>query len=159
MQKINLNKITTKLAFILLLSFTTSIVVAQTAKPAKQTNAGDLNFLKKLEGKYPTGLLEHPKLKARLKAMMKDFGHYDFINKEVWQTLVPNKIEGNYFIAEGMQLNSGGDPSATIIVDLDANLIYVGVRDQIEYLYTEKNAGIPDILKKWAVNTYPPSKE
>ncbi len=138
----------------------TNIISAQTTKSTtKQTNTGDLSFLKKLDGKYPSDLLEHPKLKARLKAMMKDFGHYDFINKEVWQTLIPNRIEGKYFIAEGMQLHSGGDPSATIIVDLDTNLIYVGVRDQIEYLYTEKNAEIPDILKKWAVNTYPPSKD
>lgn len=148
-----------RLAFILLLSISTSGVIAQTTKPvAKQSNTSDVSFLKSLAGKYPTGLLEHPKLKARLKAMMKDFGHYDFINKEVWQTLIPNRIEGSYFIAEGMQLHSGGDPSATIIVDLDNNLIYVGVRDQIEYLYTEKGTEIPEILKKWAVNTYPPGK-
>jgi hypothetical protein len=149
-----------KVAFILLLSFSITGVIAQTTKPdAKQTNASDLSFLKKMVGKYPTSLLEHPKLKTRLKAMMKDFGHYDFINKEVWQTLIPNRLEGNYFIAEGMQLHSGGDPSAIIIVDLNTNLIYVGVRDQIEYLYTEKGTENPEILKKWAVKTYPPTNE
>jgi hypothetical protein len=148
------------LATIILLAIThTTNAQVKTTASNKTASNNDLSFLKKLDGKYPTGLWEHPKLKARLKAMMKDFGHYDFVNKEAWQTLMPNKIEENYFIAEGMQLHSGGDPSAILIVDLNTNLIYVGVRDQIEYLYTEKNAEIPDILKKWAVNTYPPSKD
>jgi hypothetical protein len=149
-----------KILFALMLCSITNILIAQNIKQtATKTTGNDLSFLKKLDGKYPSDLLDHPKLKARLKAMMKDFSHYDFINKEVWQTLIPNRIEGNYFIAEGMQLHSGGDPSAIIIVDLDTNLIYVGVRDQIEYLYTEKGTDIPNILKKWAVNTYPPSKD
>ena len=152
-----------KLKWLFVLLFfisSTNSITAQTKKTAisKTTANSDLSFLKKLDGKYSSDLLEHPKLKARLKAMMKDFGHYDFINKEVWQTLIPNRIEGNYFIAEGMQLHSGGDPSAIIIVDLITNLIYVGVRDQIEYLYTEKGTENPEILKKWAVNSYPPAE-
>jgi hypothetical protein len=143
---------------LLSLFFVTSAgsITAQPKLPAVTTNnSTDLSFLKKLEGKYSADLLEHPKLKARLKKMM-EFNHYDFVNKEVWQTLMPNKIEGNYFIAEAMQLHSGGDPAACIIVDLNTNLIYVGVRDQIEYVYTEKGTEIPEIVKKWAINTYPP---
>jgi hypothetical protein len=130
---------------LLSLFFVTSAgsITAQPKLPAVTTNnSTDLSFLKKLEGKYSADLLEHPKLKARL--------------KKVWQTLMPNKIEGNYFIAEAMQLHSGGDPAACIIVDLNTNLIYVGVRDQIEYVYTEKGTEIPEIVKKWAINTYPP---
>ncbi|MFC4262791.1 hypothetical protein ACFOWM_07885 [Ferruginibacter yonginensis] len=146
-----------KFLIIIILAFVTTNLLAQTNKPLKATTAttNDLSFLKKLEGKYPAGLLEHPKLKSRLKKMM--VLHYDFVNNEVWQTLIPNRVEGDYFIAEGMQLHSGGDPSACIIVNLKTNEIFVGVRDQIEYLYAEKSIEMPAILKKWAVKTYPPT--
>ena len=114
------------------------------------TIADNLDFMKKLKGKYPyeVKLLDNSILKKRLKQMLGS--RFDFM-KSIWEVETPIEIENGLFYAWAMQAHSGGDPGAVLMVDFYKNVLYVGIREnEKEKLYSEDGSLAPQRLQDWA---------
>jgi hypothetical protein len=121
---------------------------AQTTRPA-----GNLNFLKPFNGKYPHDVLlfNNATFKLRLQKLLGTTEFNDLV-KNIFQVETPIKIKNNFFYAWGMQTHSGGDPSATILADINKNILYVKiVKDKQTKIYAEDGSKtIPKDLDDWA---------
>ena len=76
---------------------------------------------------------------------------YDFV-KLIWDIENPIKITNDFLSAWGMQLGSGGDPAAIILIDLKKNIIYAAVREEGNLeVYSENGSKAPTFLEenKW----------
>jgi len=114
------------------------------------TTSENLDFMKKLNGKYPyeVKLLNNSVLKKRLKKMLGS--QYDYM-KNIWEVQSPIEINNGLFYAWAMQAHSGGDPSAVLMVDFNKNVLYVGIRkDKQEKIYSEDGSDAPQKIQDWA---------
>lgn len=120
----------------------------------KKQKTEELTFLNKLNGIYPyeVKLLDNPILKKRLMNMIGN--DYAYI-KSIWETQTPIKIEDGIFFSQAMQAHSGGNPSASIVVDLNNDVIYVGIRrnGKVEF-YSEDGSKSPKNLSAWGNDYY-----
>ena len=111
---------------------------------------GNLDFLKKFNGKYPyqVKLLDHPKLKERLKKMLGS--QYDYI-KKIWEVGAPMEINKRLFYAYGGQAHSGGETGVILMADIENNVLFVGIRNEgKEEFYSEKEINVPKRMQEWA---------
>ncbi len=109
-----------------------------------------LGFLKNSNGKYPSevNLLENPTLKKRLRKMIGN--RYDFV-VSIWEVEVPIEIKDGIFFSHAMQAHSGGNPGATITVDLTKDVLYVGIKENDELkIYSEDGSKSPQCLVDWS---------
>jgi hypothetical protein len=120
----------------------------QTHKPA-----GNLNFLKPFNGKYPhdVRLFNNATLKLRLQKLL-GTAEFNYLVKNIFQVETPIKIENNLAYAWGMQEHSGGDPSATILADINKNILYVKImkNNQTKIYAEDGSKTIPKELDDWA---------
>jgi hypothetical protein len=113
-----------------------------------------LSFLKDFNEKYPydVKLLENPTLKKRLKKMIGS--RYDFL-KSIWEVEVPIEIKDGIFFSNAMQAHSGGNPGATIVVDLKTDVLYVGIKENDDIkIYSEDGSKSPQCLVDWSNGDY-----
>jgi hypothetical protein len=109
-----------------------------------------LLFLKNYNGKYPYDcqLLDNPVTGPRLRKILGQ--RYDFV-KSIWNVETPIEIKDSLFYAWAMQENSGGDPSAVVMADINKDCLFVGIRDQGKVsLYSESDALYPERLVAWS---------
>lgn len=139
---------------LLVLSCQSPISDAETAaeKTAFATTAPEsaLLFLMNFNGKYPYDcqLLENPVTGPRLTKLLGE--RYDFV-KSIWNVETPIEIQDSLFYAWAMQENSGGDPSAVIMADINKDCLFVGIREQGKVtLFTEGDMPYPERLKAWS---------
>jgi hypothetical protein len=114
---------------------------------AKVQSDQSLNALKKLEGKYPyeVHLLENPKLKNRLKALL---GSRFIFLKETWAVETPIEVRSNIFIASGCQQHNCGNTNFIIVIDFAKDVLYAGIReDQIVKVYSEDGSSNREITQ------------
>jgi hypothetical protein len=112
---------------------------------------GDLSFLKKYNGKYPSDvkLLDHPIIKNRLTKLIGK--QYDYL-KEIWVVETPIEISGGLFFASAMESHSGGDPGAVIMADFKKNVLFVGIRKyQNVRVYSEDRSKAPKRMLDWSM--------
>ena len=128
---------------------TTQILSAQ----QKNVAANNLNFLKQYKDKYPhdVKLFANAAIKMRLQKMLGST-EFNYLVKNIFQVETPVKIENNFFYTWGMQTHSGGDPSATILAEINKNILYVKiVKDDQTKIYAEDGSKtIPKDLDDWA---------
>jgi hypothetical protein len=114
-------------------------------------NGGNLDFLKKFDGKYPHEIqfFKNPALRTRLQKLMGK--QYTFLVKEIFQVETPIRVEGNFFYVWGMQTHSGGNPSAKIIADIAKNKLYVEIlkNEQTQIFAEDGSKAIPKDLESW----------
>jgi hypothetical protein len=98
---------------------------------AKQSERTDnLNFLKKLNGKYPydVKLLENSSLAQRLKILIGN-ERYNFLI-ENWATEIPMVFSKNIFVAEGCQAHNCGSTNFILVYNFNNNVMYCGIREE-----------------------------
>lgn len=123
----------------------------QTTKQQQANNStsDNLEFLKKLNGKYPyeVKLFNNPALIKRLKKLLGN--RYKFL-KETWAVESPMKIKDNIFVASGCQAHNCGSTNFIIVVDLSKNIMLAGVReeDQVK-TYSEDGSSCQQLIE-WA---------
>ena len=134
------------------LFFTVSIFSMAVAQ-----QSGSLNFLKQYNGKYPhdVNLFSNPDLKATLQKLLGT--QFTYLVKNIFQTEAPVKIANNFVYLWGMQDNSGGDPSATILADVGGNILYVKIlKDNQTKIYAEDGSGaVTKEVDDWAQKQSP----
>ena len=110
----------------------------------------ELDFLKGYDGKYvyEVELFFHPVITKRLTDLL-GAEKYAYLN-EIWQTQAPIDVENGSLYVWGMEENSGGNPGALIMADLDEDIFYVAIRNEEgENTYVEKGADIPEKMQNW----------
>ena len=116
---------------------------------------GNLSVLQSFKRKYPSeiNLLKNPGLKSRLKALL-GTELYAFV-KRIRQVESPIEMEDGLFYSWAMQMHSGGDPSAVIMVDFEKDVVYVGIRrDKKSTIYSEDGGEAPQKLIDWTNEPY-----
>ena len=111
---------------------------------------GDLSVLRSFGGKYPyeIKLLKNPALKKRLTELL-GTELYAFV-KRIRQVESPIEIDEGLFYSWAMQMHSGGNPSAVIMVDFEKDILYVGIRkDNVSTVYSEDGSKAPQKLIDW----------
>ncbi len=115
-----------------------------------KTNVGSLDFLMAYGGKYPyeVAMMENSVLNHRLRTMLGK--ELDYL-KSVWDIQAPIEIRDGYFYTWAIKEKSAGKEGAAIMVDLNKDKMYVGIRknDQAQ-IYTEDGSTPPTRLSDWA---------
>lgn len=146
----------TILVAILLMTLTCS----QTSKSANKekvliekendnSNSNNLDFLKKLNGKYPyqVKLFGNSAFTQRLKKLIGN-SRYRFL-KKTWAVEVPMEVANDIFVASGCQAHNCGSTNFIIVVDFSKNVMYAGIKeeDKIE-TYSEDGSYSPE-MNEW----------
>ena len=120
----------------------------------KTQTTNELEFLRDSNGKYifDLKLFENPIIKKRLANFIGD--KLDYV-KSIWETENPITINDGIFYSQAMQAHSGGDPGASFVVDLNKDVIYIGIRKagKVEY-FSEDGSKIPRCLAAWGNDYY-----
>lgn len=100
-----------------------------TQTPAEHRNLtqGDLWHLKALEGKYPkeSGFFSDTMFTQRLQKLVGP--DYDFM-RDTCIVESPVEVEGSIVSASGCEAHNCGASNFIVIADLEANVLYAGVR-------------------------------
>jgi hypothetical protein len=106
----------------------------------KYSSINKLDFLKKLDGKYPyeVKLLDNSVFMKRLKNLLGN-ERYAFL-KDNWATEMPIQFSDNIFVAEGCQAHNCGATKFIIVYNFNNNVIYAGIREE-EYAKTFSEDG------------------
>lgn len=89
-------------------------------------NRASLEFLRKLEGKYPVNskLFETEPIKARLEKLLAH-KYMDFIQR--MEVQMPIRVQGDLAIMRGTMTNGGRTEEAALVVDISKNLMWVAL--------------------------------
>jgi len=110
------------------------------------SNSNNLDFLKKLDGKYPyaVGLFNKSAFTQRLKKLIGN-SRYRFL-KKTWAVQVPMNVDNNTFVAIGCQAHNCDATNFIIVVDFSKNLMYVGIKEEDEIkTYSEDGSYSPEV--------------
>ncbi len=117
-----------------------------TIKQPDNSTLNNLDFLKKLNGKYPyeVKLFENTALMQRLKKLLGN-SRYNFL-KETWAVETPMEFANNIFVASGCQAHNCGSTNFIIVFDFSNNVMYVGIREEDKVkTYSEDGSNSPKI--------------
>lgn len=118
-------------------------------KVIENPNNDNIDFLNNMNGKYPfkVKFLENILIKRRLKKLL---GNRFAFFVETWAVETPIIIENNIFVAWGCQQHNCGSTNFIIVVNLQKNVMYAGIREegQIE-TYSEDENTLPKQLLEW----------
>jgi len=116
-----------------------------------KTNQNELAFLSNLNGKYPfdVNLLDNTMFTKRIRAVVGS--KYDSMGS-VWDVQTPIEIKNGMFYTWAMKAHQGGDPSIVVMVDINKNLMFVGLKEVglDKVIYSEDGSEPPKRLKDWA---------
>ncbi|SFB81420.1 Inhibitor of vertebrate lysozyme (Ivy) [Flexibacter flexilis DSM 6793] len=115
---------------------------------SERAPAEDLEFLKKLNGKYPyeVKLLNSPQLTTRLQKLMGE--NYNAL-KEFWEVEEPIKVDENQFVASACQAHNCDNTNFIIVYNFKENMLYVGVRQEQQVQTYSEDGNTCPTLKKW----------
>jgi hypothetical protein len=117
-----------------------------TVKQPDNLTSNNLDFLKKLNGKYPyeVKLLDNSALTQRLKKLLGNSRYY-FL-KETWAVETPMEFTNNLFVASGCQAHNCGSTNFIIVFDFSNNVMYAGIREEgIVKTYSEDGSNSPKV--------------
>jgi len=132
--------------------FFSATITGQELTHAQKQSTGNLNFLSKMDGKYPfdVKLIEKPALKSRLQKLL-GATEYDYMKKNLRDVATPIKVKKGYFYSWAMQAHSGNEYGATIMADIEKNVLYVVIRrDSQDKMYSENGGPLPTALQDMA---------
>lgn len=92
--------------------------------------SNNLDFLKKLNGKYPyeAKLFDNAAFTLRLKKLLGK-SRYAFLT-ETWAVETPMEFTNNIFVASACQVHNCSSTNFIIVVDFSKNVMYAGIRDE-----------------------------
>jgi hypothetical protein len=116
---------------------------------ADSSAPANLNFLKKLNGKYPYNvkLLDNVQLKTRLKKLLGT--RFTFL-KKTWAVETPIEIKNNIFVAKGCETHNCSSTNFIIVVNFTKNILYAGIREEDNVKTYSEDGSIPEPLNEWA---------
>ena len=117
-----------------------------TVEQPKNSNSNNLDFLKKLNGKYPyqVKLLDNSALMQRLKKLLGN-SRYNFL-KETWAVEIPMEFANNIFVASGCQAHNCSSTNFIIVFDFSNNVMYAGIREEDRVkTYSEDGSNSPRV--------------
>jgi len=130
----------------------TNSTPSTTEQKQEAKNNDNLSFLRDYNGKFPfdVSLLEHPILKKRLQALLKD--RFEYLDM-VLEVTEPMKVEGDMFYVWGMKAHSGGFNTTVIMTDLKKDVLYVGLRDEPnpDEFYSEDGSPVPEAVRNFGL--------
>lgn len=115
-------------------------------KQPDNSTLNNLDFLKKLNGKYPyeVKLFENSILMKRLKKLLGN-SRYNFLI-ETWTVETPMEFANNIFVASGCQAHNCGYTNFIIVFDFSNNVMYAGIREEYKVkTYSEDGSNSPKI--------------
>lgn len=118
----------------------------------KHSSINKLDFLKKLDGKYPydVKLLDNSVFMKRLKKLLGN-ERYAFL-KDNWATEMPMQFSDNIFVAEGCQAHNCGSTNFILVYNFNNNVLYAGIREE-EYVKTfSEDGGFSTKIIDWENN-------
>jgi len=125
----------------------TMIAAADTIEPVLITS---WQIFEQFDGKYAleTGMLQKEPLKTRISQLL---GKEEAALIERFDVTPPVEIEGAILYNQGCRRHYCGTDEAAIAVDMNRDLVYVGIAvNGIVKLYTEKHDAVfPEKLLKW----------
>jgi hypothetical protein len=125
----------------------TMIAVSDTIEPLQ---VASWQIFEQFDGKYAleTGMLQKEPLKSRIKILL---GKDEASFTERFDVTPPVEVEGTVLYNQGCRRHYCGTDEAAIAVDMNRDLIYIGIAtDGIVKLYAEKqDSACPDKLLKW----------
>ncbi len=85
----------------------------------------------------------------RLKRLLKS--RYNTL-KSKWAVETPIEVKNNIFSAYGCEAHNCGYTNFKIVVDLESDLLYVGIREeQVVKIYSDDGSNISEI-EEWAIS-------
>lgn len=110
--------------------------------------ATNLNFLKKLNGKYSwdVKLFENENFKQRLSKLIGNENYSYLI--EYWNVEGPMVFSGNVFIAKGCQAHNCNMTNFIIVYDFTNNVMYAGIRKEgWDKTFSEDDGVSPKVIE------------
>jgi|SRR5690554_1652445 len=107
-----------------------------------------LNFLKKLNGKYPSEveIFENKNFKDRLKSVL---GSKYIYLIETWGPETPIEINENFFISEACQKHNCYNTNFIIIYNYEKDIIEIGIREDMKISVYSDGVKKSNILTDW----------
>lgn len=127
-------------------SVNTPIDKSTARQQTDNSTSNNLDFLKKLKGKYPyeVKLFDNSALNQRLKKLLGGI-RYNFL-KETWAVETPMEFANNIFVASGCQAHNCGSTNFIIVVDFSNNVMYAGIREDDKVkTYSEDGSNSPKV--------------
>jgi hypothetical protein len=124
-----------------------------TIKEPDNSTLNNLDFLKKLNGKYPweVKLFNNSALMQRLKKLLGN-SRFNFL-KETWYLENPMEFTNNIFVASGCEQHNCGSTNFIIVYDFSNNVLYAGIREQDKVkTYSEDGSNSPKV-NEWENGT------
>jgi len=120
-----------------------------TIKQPDNSTLNNLDFLKKLNGKYPydVKLFNNSALMQRLKKLLGN-SRFNFL-KETWAVETPMEFTNNIFVASACQAHACAYTEFIIVYDFSNNVMYAGIREEGKVkTYSEDGSNSP-IVNEW----------
>jgi len=111
----------------------------------------EVAFLANYNEKYPNevNLLNNPTIKERLKNLIGN--RFSFL-EETWAVESPIKVVNNTFIASGCQAHNCSATNFIIVVNLESNIMYVGIREEEVIKTYSEDGTISTYIEEWKNN-------
>lgn len=116
--------------------------------PDTNKPAGDLDFLKTLNGKYPNDvkLFDNAPFTERLKKLTGD--RYNFL-RETWAVETPMEYSNDVFVASACQAHNCGSTNFIIVYDFSKNVMYAGIREEEKVKTYAEDGGTHSKITDW----------
>lgn len=113
-----------------------------------RTTNSQVAFLTNYHNKYPydVNLLDNPTIKKRLKNLIGS--RFTFL-KETWAVETPIKVENNTFVASACQAHNCSATNFIIVVDLQSNTMYVGIREEDVVKTYSEDGTMSSYIEEW----------
>lgn len=94
---------------------------------------------------FKVGLFENSIISSRILKMAGN--EYD---ESFWDVMPPIEVNDNMLFVEGMRAHSGGSQSIALMIDLNRNVMYLGIKNnnQVKFI-SEDGSNIPQKLLNW----------